>query len=102
MGTTFGHPGTWNDRSLVLFDEFIKSVHNGELIEDKEFELFELDANGNVVLIKYSGEWFLIDNGYLEWSITAPPMKYPLAHEEIRFFQNGLNQCAKTLSVPLT
>ena len=51
MGTTFGYPGTWNDKSLVLFDELIKSAHNCELMEDKEFDFFELDANRNVVLI---------------------------------------------------
>eukprot|EP00957_Ditylum_brightwellii_P196286 14954905-Ditylum_brightwellii.AAC.1 len=28
LGTTFGHPGTWNDETLVLFDELIKSVHD--------------------------------------------------------------------------
>ena len=54
MGTTFGHPGTWNDKTLVIFDELTKSTQNGELI-DKEFGLFELDANRNAVLTKYSG-----------------------------------------------
>ena len=39
MGTPFGHPGTWTDKSLVLFDELIKNIHDGELIEDKEFEV---------------------------------------------------------------
>ena len=85
LGTTFGHPGTWNDKTLVLFDELIKSVHDGKLMKDKEFELFELDKDGNLVSILYSGVWFLVDNGYLDWSTTVPPMKHPLTYEEIRF-----------------
>ena len=87
MGTTYGHPGTWNDKTLVLFDDLIKNTHNGELMEDKQFELFELDRDGNIVSIKYLGAWFLVDNGYLEWSTTVPPMKHPLTYEEIRFFR---------------
>lgn len=85
IGTTFGHPGTWNDKTLILFDELIKSVHDGNLMEDKEFELFELDNDGNLKTIKYTGAWFLVDNGYLDWSTTVPPMKDPLTYEEIRF-----------------
>ena len=85
MGTTFGHPGTWNDKTLVLFDDLIKNTHNGEWLEDKQFELLELDKDGNIVSIIYLGAWFLVDNGYLEWSTTVPPMKHPLTYEEIRF-----------------
>ena len=85
IGTTFGHPGTWNDKTLILFDELIRSFHDGKLMEDKEFELLELDKDGNLKTIKYSGAWFLVDNGYLDWSTTVPPMKDPLTYEEIRF-----------------
>ena len=85
MGTTFGHPGTWNDKTLILFDDLIKSVHEGKLMKDNEFELLELDNDGNIVTIKYSGVWFLVDNGYLDWSTTVPPMKDPISFEEIRF-----------------
>ena len=28
---------------------------------------------------------FLVDNGYLDWSTTVPPMKGPITFEEIRF-----------------
>ena len=85
MGTTFGHPGTWNDKSLILFDDLIKNIHEGKLLADNEFKLLELDKEGNVVEITYIGVWFLVDNGYLDWSTTVPPMKNPLTFEEIRF-----------------
>ena len=32
-----------------------------------------------------SRAWFLVDNGYLDWSTTIPPMKQHLTYEEIRF-----------------
>ena len=85
MGTTFGHPGTWNDKTLIIFDDLIKSVHDGKLMKDNEFELLELDKDGNLISIKYSGVWFLVDNGYLDWSTMVPPMKDPISYEEIRF-----------------
>ena len=85
LGSTFGHPGTWNDKSLILFDDLIKNIHEGKLFANNEFKLFELDKDGNVVEITYLGVWFLVDNGYLDWSTTVPPMNNPLTFEEIRF-----------------
>ena len=66
IGTTLGHLGTWNDKPFVIFDELIKNIQNGELMEDKEYESFELDKDDYVVTIKYLGAWFIADNDYLE------------------------------------
>ena len=85
LGSTCGHPGTWNDKSIVLFDELIQGVHEGKLLADKEFKLFELNKDGIVEEICYQGAWFIVDNGYLNWSTTIPPMKHPVTYEEIRF-----------------
>ena len=85
LGTTCGHPGTWNDKSIVLFDKLIQGVHEGKLLADKEFKLFELNKEGKVVEVRYQGAWFIVDNGYLNWSTTVPPMKHPVSYEEIRF-----------------
>ena len=85
MGTTFGNPGTWNDKTLVLFDELIRGVHESKIFYDYEFSLYELDSNNNIVEIVYKGAWFIVDNGYLDWSCTVPPMKHPVTYEEIRF-----------------
>ena len=41
LGTTFGHPGTGNDKSLILFDELIKNIHEGKLMADNEFKQIE-------------------------------------------------------------
>ena len=85
LGTTCGHPGTWNDKSIVLFDELIQGVHEGKLLADKEFQLFELNQEGIIEEITYQGAWFIVDNGYLNWATTVPPMKHPITYEEIRF-----------------
>ena len=85
LGTTCGHPGTWNDKTLVLFDNLIRGVHEGELYSDNEFKLLELNDNNEEVEVTYKGAWFIVDNGYLNWSCTVPPMKHPITYEEIRF-----------------
>ena len=56
LGTTFGHPGTWNDKTLVLFDDLIKNVHDGKFLQDNEFQLFELDVDE---YSQYSEKWAL-------------------------------------------
>jgi hypothetical protein len=37
------------------------------------------------VEVTYKGVWFIVDNGYLDWSCTVPPMKNPISYEEIHF-----------------
>ena len=85
LGTTYGHPRTWNDKYFILFYEFIKNIHEGKLIADNEFKLFELDSNA--IETTHMGVWFLVDNGYLDWSTTIPPMKNPLTFEEMHFLE---------------
>ena len=85
LGSTTGHPGTWNDKTLVLFDDLICNVHHGKLYEDYEFKLYEKDVNGTVHQIEYRGVWFMVDNGYLTWSCTVPPGTDCTTYELIRF-----------------
>ena len=85
LGTTSGHPATWNDKTIILYDEFVRGIHEGVLFEDNEFTLFEYDALGNIVEVKYQGVWIMVDNGYLDWSTTMPPMKHGVTYKCIRF-----------------
>ena len=34
LGTTRGHPGSWNDKLVVLFDTYIKAIKRGEILQD--------------------------------------------------------------------
>ena len=83
--TTSGHPARWNDKTLVLFDEFVNSLNNGELDSEATFELYEYTPAGEIVRRKYRGAWLIVDNGYLDWSVTIPPMKTTDSRKEIRF-----------------
>ena len=85
IGTTCGVPGSWNDKTMILFDELIRGVNEGRHYSNNEFKLFELDENKEEVEVTYKGAWFIVDNGYLNWSCTVPPMKNPMSYEEIRF-----------------
>jgi hypothetical protein len=63
LGTTSGHPGSWNDKTVVLFDKFLRDIKRGAILDDYEFELLE-HQNGEVVAVKYRGVWVIVDNGY--------------------------------------
>ena len=85
LGSTTGHPSTWNDKTIVLFDPLISNVHDGIIPEDFNFSLFEKDIDGNIIEVTYYGVWFMVDNGYLNWSCTIPPVKEPGTYECLRF-----------------
>ena len=85
LGSTFGHPGTWNDKTLVLFDKLICDVKNGIIPDNFEFKLFQKNEHNEIVEIVYKGVWFIVDNGYLAWSCTVPPDKHATSYESIRF-----------------
>ena len=85
LGSTSGHPGTWNDKTLVLFDDLIYQVKNGIIPDDFGFKLFETDTHGEVIEVHYKGVWFMVDNGYLSWSCTVPPDNNATRYDFIRF-----------------
>ena len=86
LSTTHGHPGRWNDKTLQLFDEFVTSIHAGKILgDDVVFELLERNADGQIVTRRYKGAWLIVDNGYLNWSITIPPFKDPITYQDLRW-----------------
>jgi hypothetical protein len=82
-----GHPARWNDKTVVLFDAFVRGVHEGTVPDDNEFTLFELDGNGDVVGVQRQWAWLLVDNVCSSWPTTVPPFKRTIQHKEIRFSQ---------------
>lgn len=87
LSSTTGHPARWNNKTLILFDDFVVGLHEGRNLDDFTFELYERDARGNIVSAKYRGPWLIVDNGYCNWSTTIPPMKRTCDRSEIRFSQ---------------
>ena len=84
LATTTGHPGSFNDKTVVMYNEFITDIKNGNILEDYEFELLER-RDGVVVPVKYKGVWIVVDNGYHSWSITVPPISNSCLRNEIRW-----------------
>lgn len=86
LATTSGHPARWNDKTLALFDNFMVALHEGSIMNDMFFELYAKNATtGEVIRQTYQGAWLLVDNGYLSWSTTVPPIKTTTSKAEIRF-----------------
>ena len=83
--STTGHPSTWNDKTVVLYDPLVSGVHNGSKYLDETFTLLEKKKDGGIKEVKYSGVWFMVDNGYLNWSCTVPPVKNAVTYQSIRF-----------------
>jgi DDE superfamily endonuclease len=83
--STTGHPARYNDKSLIRYDQFANKLKNGEIFEDRVFELQYRLADGNIGKRKFCGAWLLVDNGYLDWSITIPPVKCSTSHIERAF-----------------
>jgi hypothetical protein len=87
LATTTGHPSGWNDKTVVLFDHFAVALNVGSTLPDVTLELYDNDSLGDVTKRKYKGAWLIVDNGYLNWPTTVPPMKTPCSWTNIRFSQ---------------
>lgn len=87
LSSTGGHPSTWNDKTLVMFDSFLTDVRKGKILSDNLFELLQRSKKGKIVRVQYNGVWLQVDNGYHEWSITMPPFKYVSNRNELRWSQ---------------
>ena len=73
--TTKGHPATFNDKTLITYDEFVKTLKDSKYDDEFEFELYDYDEDGKVIRSKYKGVWLIVDNRYLRWSVTVPLIK---------------------------
>ncbi len=85
LHTTSGGPGRWNDQTMVRLDEFIMAIRESTILRENTFELLSRDSHGNIRKTSYSGVYVLVDNGYLDWSCTVPPMTMTNQISEIRW-----------------
>lgn len=83
LHSTTGHPGRWNDKTLVRFDRCVSQLQRGDFDDKMTFELNT--ARGSS--IKMKGAYVIVDNGYLDWSTTVPPLKDSIKKSEVRFSQ---------------
>ena len=100
LGTTFGYPCSWNDKTVVLHDEFLKTVKDGTQFQNCEFILFEYDSSGNIIEVYYKGVWFMVDNGYLSRSNLVLPLKDGLAYQQRLLQRKGWIYEPQDLQMP--
>jgi len=84
LHSTHGGPSRWNDKTVVMFDAFVRGIHDGTVISDAEFQLYERRGRA-VVPVSYKGSYVIADNGYLRWAATIPPYKTTGKMSEIRW-----------------
>ena len=66
-------------------DELATQMRKGKVMMDNIFELLDYDDDGVICSVKYRGVLLLVDNGYLNWSTTIPPMKQTIFYKEPRW-----------------
>ena len=85
LHTTCGHPARWNDKTIVLYDNFAVGLRKGDLMTDNIFELHDITDAGEDIKVRYRGCWLLVDNGYLNWGNKICPMKRTIYRNESRW-----------------
>ena len=76
LHSTGGFPGRWNDKTIVRHDEFYSAIMNDSIGTENVFSLYYKDSDsGKIKLQQYQGCWIIVDNGYLNVSVTVPPSK---------------------------
>ena len=81
MSVTKGFYGSYNDKTIVKYDNFLTSIHNKELYEDVKFNLRKRDGT----ILNLKGAWVLCDGGYHRWRCMQCPVKDGSSVEERRW-----------------
>ena len=87
LSSTSSHPARFNDKTLIKFNHFVHLIKEGLYDDDYTFELYDLDGNDQVIKKKYCDCYLVVDNGFLQWSVTVTLMKKSMFQTEIRYSQ---------------
>ena len=68
-----------------MYDERLCGVRASTIHDNFEFILIDHDKEGNAIEVLYKGVRFMVDNGYLAWYWTVPPIKEGTTYLEISF-----------------
>jgi hypothetical protein len=50
ISTAPGYPSRWNNKTLVLFDDFLREIHEGSLMEDVSLSCWKEIFRGTLIL----------------------------------------------------
>ncbi len=78
LHSTQGHPGRWNEKTLVRFNGFMHQLCEGDFDKSMSFELKVQESSLTV-----NGAYVIVDNGYLHFPSTVPPLKNSCNQSEI-------------------
>jgi hypothetical protein len=70
---------------MVRLDDFIMGIRESSVLTENKFTLLSHGRSGEVVQTEFSGVYVIVDNGYLDWSCTVPPMTMTNVISEIRW-----------------
>ena len=70
-----------------MFDKLATDLQKGRILNDYIFDFYWDNANGEVIEVKYSGAWLLVDSGYLQCSTMVQPLRNALCMKK----QGGQN-----------
>ena len=58
----------------MRLDNFIMGICESTILQDNTFELLSRKSDGSLKMVTYYRVYVLVDNGYLDWLCTNPPM----------------------------
>ena len=74
--------GGINDKNMADYDEYMQACKANTLAPDAEWQMYTLDAAGQVLVVKMKGKlWLLTDNGFNPWPCIHFPQKYPASND---------------------
>ena len=79
VAVTKGHPGARNDETIVRFDGFVSSIHDGKLYGQVKYKMRDLQGNE----YEEMGLYLIVDGGYHKWRCLQCPLKHSAIHREM-------------------
>jgi hypothetical protein len=67
LHTTNGGPAGWNDQTMVRLDYFVSGICDGSILDKVGFKLLAHDKEGRIKILRFTGAYLIVDNGYLDW-----------------------------------
>jgi hypothetical protein len=58
---------------MVRLDSFVSGICDNSILDKVGFELLAHDKEGRIKILRFTGAYLIVGNGYLDWSCTVPP-----------------------------
>ena len=72
-------------------------------MNDHVFELYDDNITGDIITVQYRGAWLVVNNGYLNWGTTIPPMKIIMYRYQTRwseYLESMRTDVERTFGIP--